>query len=111
MQLIPGIRLERALVEGKLRVLADPLEGQGDDCLLVVGVGILPHECVYEPPGRLDLAKLAAKVERLTFRRPHGDSIAPSRAYVELHVRRGEAGRAPPLCEPLRYDARREHTR
>ena len=28
MQLIPGIRLERALVERKLRVLADPLEGQ-----------------------------------------------------------------------------------
>jgi len=110
VQLVSSLGLERAVLKHQSGVLACRFEPQRDHGLLVVWVGLLPHERVDETARRFDLAKLTAEVERISLRRLHRDSVAASFPDVELQARGGETVGTPPLCELLSFDAGLEHT-
>lgn len=109
VQRASGLGREWPLVEHEPRALVMIEEHEHHRRHPVVGIRLLPLECVDETPRRIDLGELAAQVERLALRRLHRDAVPPSAASVELDAGSGETSRTPPLSELLRLDARREH--
>src|SRR5215211_2130446 len=82
--------LERALSEVNLGRFTEIPKRQRDQCLYVVGIGILPAERAGEAGGWIDFSELPGQIEGVALRRLHLDPVALSDAGLELQARGGE---------------------
>ena len=103
--------LERALGVNDLRRLAKITKRQFDQCVGVVGIGVLINERKGEPDGGIDLSKFPGEVEGIAFRRLHLDAVTGPDVGIEFEARDGEALRPPPLRQLVWIGERREHNR
>jgi hypothetical protein len=100
--------LERSLIEGDAGASVCRLKRQGDQRLLVVGVGLFIVERVDETVWWLDGTEGPADVEDIPIWRLHGDPVVGPLHRVELQALNGESGGAPPAPELLCIDERGE---
>src|SRR5918994_6410662 len=109
MQLVARLRRELSLLEARQGAVVCLGEREYDDGLAIVGVGLLPDERVRESCRPLLCEELAAEMKQLSLGGLHRDPVPAARPDVELHLRRREPSRSPPLLKLARVHTRREH--
>jgi len=65
VQHVSSLGRERSMIENELRSVTMVRQRKRHDCLLVVGIGLFPHERIDEAPRRIDFQVVPAQVERL----------------------------------------------
>ena len=108
---MPGLGLERALVEHQTGALGRRLERQHDHRFLVVRVGFFPDERVDEATRRLDLAELAAEVppRHVTpFTLMAGETLSEVLNLAVRHAREHGMTDLEQVCRALLDDASAE---
>src|SRR6476646_11907543 len=102
--------LEGSLIEDDAGARIRRLKRQGDQSLLVVGIGFFIDEREDEAAWSLDSTEGAADVEDVSIWRLHDDSVLPSLHRIELKTRNGESGGAPPTPDLLSVNERSKDT-